>query len=192
MLTFPTLPGISWPIKRTPVWSTAKLTAVSGRESRIPRRLFPLWKYELPYEMLRSGSYAEFEQLVAHYNAVGGPSDAWLFNDLSDNTASAQAFGSGDGSTTTFQLVRSLGGFAEPVLAPTITSVKVAGVATSAYTLGSYGKLTFTTAPAAGAALLWSGTFTWMCRFDDDTLEFQQFMSGYWSAAAVTFTTIKP
>jgi uncharacterized protein (TIGR02217 family) len=192
MKTFPTLPGIAFPIKRTPVWSTAKLTALSGRESRIPRRLFPLWKYELPFELLRSGAAAEFEQLVAFYNAVGGSSDSWLFNDPSDNTATAQAFGTGDGSTKQFQLYRALGGFSEPVFAATITSVTVAGVATSAYTLGSYGKLTFTTAPANGAALAWTGTFTWMCRFDDDTLEFQQFMPSYWSAAAVTFTTIKP
>ena len=110
-----------------------------------------------------------------------------------DGTATQQGFGSGDGATTEFQLYRALGGFAEPVYAPTtVSEVRVAGVAQTVgvdYTLGSLGVIDFTVAPAAGAALDWTGTFDWLCRFEDDSIGLERILMGLWGTGdAVAFS----
>jgi hypothetical protein len=51
--------------------------------------------------------------------------------------------------------------------------------------------VTFTTAPASGAALTWSGYYAFLCRFDDDVLDFEQFMSKLWEAKQVKFRSLR-
>jgi hypothetical protein len=46
--------------------------------------------------------------------------------------------------------------------------------------------------PAAGHTLTWSGQFYFRCRFDHDEAEFEQFMSNFWSANRIEFTSVKP
>ncbi len=191
MLTFPSLPGLAYPLKRSPQWSTAKLTALSGRESRIARWSYPVWQYVLPFEFLRSGSFGEYESFVGFFNAVGGSANPWLFSDPLANSVTAQGFGTGDGATTTFQLVRSLGGYAEPVLSISGVTITINGTATTAFSIGANGIVTFATAPAMGAALAWSGSYQMVCRFDEDTVAMSNTMSGFWEAKEVKFTSVK-
>lgn len=123
--TFPTLSVLGWPRKRTPVWSTLKQPSIGGQETRQELWTYPQWKYELTFDLLRSDQATqEWQQVLGLYNQMRGSSRVFAFNDLADNTASQQAFGVGDGVTTSFQLVRSLGGFAEPVFAPTQVTVQ--------------------------------------------------------------------
>lgn len=193
MDTFPSLAGITFPIKRTAIWSTVQLKAVSGRESPVARWTYPRWRWDLPFDVLRSAAATpEMQQLAGFFNAQAGPFRAFLYSDADDGQVTDQAFGTGDGTTKTFQLVRAFGGFTEPVFAATPTAVKVAGVTTTAYTLGSYGKITFTSAPAAGAALTWSGAFQWICRFDNDEFDLSKVMSNWFQADSLSFTSIKP
>ena len=49
----------------------------------------------------------------------------------------------------------------------------------------------FSTAPGAGVSHLWSGTFNWLCQFDDDENTFQMDYDGIWSTSALKFTTVK-
>ena len=44
-----------------------------------------------------------------------GQFGTFLYTDPDDNTVTGQAFATGDGSTTSFTIERSLGGFLEPV-----------------------------------------------------------------------------
>ena len=60
----------------------------------------------------------------------------------------------------------------------------------SAYSI-SNGAVTFTTPPASGAALQWTGYFGFLCRFDDDSAEFEQFMSQLWRAKSVKFRSVR-
>lgn len=192
LLTYPALPGLTYQNKCTLVWSTLKQPATSGRETRIGLWSYPARRYELAYEFLRnSGTTQEWQTLVGFFNQVGGAAGAFLYNDPNDNSATAQTFGVGNGSATTFQLARSFGGFTEPIFAPISPTVFINGGATTAFTLGSSGQVTFTTAPASGAVLTWTGTFNWLCRFDGDTLETDQVMSTYWEAKKVSFSTVK-
>jgi len=190
---FPTLAGISWPVKRTPIWNTLKQSMVSGAVTRVPLSSYPRYQYELSFEFLRAAPlFEEWQQLDSFINSVSGAGSMFLFNDPNDNTASAQDFGLGDGVTTEFQLVRALDGFVVPVFTPNvITDIKIAGVSTAAYTLGNYGEITFTTAPPSGELLTWDGTFYWPCYFDDDSTEFSQFLYQFWELKSLKFTTAK-
>ncbi len=195
MLQFPTLPGISWPVKRSPLWKTVVQTAISGRESLLGQWSVPRWAIEVPFEFLRAGQqYQEWQTLVGFYNQVkASPAQTFLFYDTYDGQAIDQDFGQGDGVTTTWQLTRALGGFVEPVVAPQGQPViTIGGVATTAFTLGSGGRVTFDVAPAAGTQLQWSGPYDWLCRFDKDQLDFENYMFNYWRCKSVTFTTVKP
>jgi hypothetical protein len=107
----------------------------------------------------------------------------------SSNYYLGEQFGTGDGTTTTFQLTRTIGGvatgYAEPMQningAPTIFVNGVKKTVTTDYTVGSTGIVTFTSAPANNAVLSWSGKFYFYVRFADDTLMFEQFMSNLYS-----------
>ena len=197
--TYPNLVARGLPLKRTPIWSTLKQKSVSGQETRLQLWSYPQWRYELTYDFLRSSaSILEWQQVVGLFNQVGGAAQIFQFYDDADGSVTSQPFGVGDGSSTTFQLVRSLGGFAEPVLAPVTTSVVTSIGSTmttlsagSGYTVGPTGAVTFASAPAAGTSLLWTGTFNWLCRFDADEMQFQRDYANIWSLKSAIFTTVK-
>lgn len=190
----PSLPGLAWPVARRPMWSTRIQESASGKETRIGFWSYPRWEYTISFDVLRSlGAFTELQQIAGFYNARNGAYDDWLFNDLYDNTCSLQLFGTGDGVTTSFQLARTYGGYVEPVRAiNTLTQVRINGSVTGAYTYNvSTGVITFTTAPGAGLALDWSGTFYWRCRFLDDHIDFNMSMNGLSELKSLKFRTLK-
>ena len=193
---FPSLPGIAWPVKRMPSGKSVRQESIGGRRTVLPLRATPRWSWEISYEFLRSklfgdGSLLELETLTGFFLTQMMSGGCFSYTDPEDSTASAQGFGAGDGATTQFQLVRSRGGFAEPVYLATITSLTVGGVAKTSptdYSLGSTGIVTFVAAPAAAAALVWTGTFAWLCRFDADSLDLSRFMVGLSDAKSLKFS----
>lgn len=199
-LVFPSLPGLKWSSFRTPMWSNTVKTTDSGREFARAAWSSPRWAYRLQYEFLRADSNAELQQLVGFFNKHRGNFDTWLFLDVDDSTALDQQIGTGDGVTTQFQLLRSYGGFFEPVYEPFTTgpgvpAIKVGGTLKTAgtdYTIGANGVVTFAAAPASSSAITWSGSFYWRCRFKQSQVELEQFMRQLWSARSIEFTTRKP
>lgn len=194
---FPLLPGFSFIASKRPQWSTAIAAATSDRERRRKLWSYPRWNFKVAYEVLRdSPSTADLQKLFAFFNAHAGMYGEFFFFDPSDNAVSAQRFGTGDGSTHTFQLIRTVGSgnltFAEPVFGvcgtPTVT---VNGASTGSFTIGAAGIITFASAPAAGAPLAWTGQFMFLCRFDQDDLDTQQMMQGLWSQSGLAFRTVK-
>ncbi len=190
----PSFPGLSWGRARAVRWSTTVKRAASGREYRGANWSYPLYEYRLDFELLRQqADVAELEQLVGFINLRRGSFDTFLFLDPYDQTAALQTFGTADGTRTQWPLVRTFGGYAEPVLgilaAP---QVYVAGaLQASGVTVSADGVVTFSTAPAAGALLAWTGTFYWRCRFLKDGAEFTEFLSRWHELRGLTFTTIK-
>ena len=195
--SFPSLPGLDWGIKRSPAGASVRQEALNGKRTILPQRATPRWSWELPFEFLRSaawgdGTYSELETLTGFYLAQMMSGGAFGYTEPSDSVATAQGFGTGDGTTTQFQLVRSRGGFAEPVYLPTITTLTVGGVTKvqgTDFTLGSTGIVTFGAAPAPAAALVWTGTYQWLCRFDDDSLNLAEFMQGMSEAKSLKFSS---
>jgi uncharacterized protein (TIGR02217 family) len=192
---FPSLPGLKWNIKRAPIWKTNSAESVSGKEMSVSLMTYPLRRYSLAYEVLRAGAEAELQTLEGFFNLRRGRHDTWLYNDPDDYTVTDQSFGTGNGTTTAFALARTRGGFTEPVQslnsAPVIMSAGVTKTLTTDYTISTLGVVTFVTPPADGAALTWSGTYYWRCRFLQDMAEFDQFLQDLWQLQRLEFRTVK-
>ena len=195
---YPTLQGLKFGVVRRPVWNTSKKTSVAGREFRAANMIYPSYQFKLSYEFLRDlrSGVDELRSLVGFFNARLGAFDSFLFNDPDDNTATLQSFGTGNGVATQFQLMRSFGAFTDPIYdlnsTPAIYKAGTLQTLTTHYTISSSGLVTFVTAPTAGQALTWSGTYYWRCRFETDQLDVEKFMHQLWQARTVDFRTVKP
>ncbi|MBQ0934654.1 DUF2460 domain-containing protein [Ideonella paludis] len=186
----PALPGLSWNVTRRPTWNTRIHTAVTGREARFRRWSYPKWSYRLSYEVLRANAaLAELQQLVGFFNSHGGSAESWLYEDPNDRQVTAQAFGQGDGTRKAWQLVRAYGGYTEPVFElDGVPTVFINGAQQTSFSLVN-GLLTFATAPAAGAALTWTGRYFWRVRFLQDQLELNEFMRQLFELKSMEFIT---
>ena len=180
------LPGITYGTTRSVLAPPVRVrTTPSQREYRSRSATLTRYGYTLVYNFLRaSAARAELQRLVGFYNARGGPFDSFLFQDVDDCTAAAEPFGVGNGTLRTFQLLRSMGGFVEPVDAVAAGAVIKVGSTVTAVTF-SGGLVTFASAPAAAAALTWSGTFYRRVRFDGDKLDTTRFMRQLYEAKRV-------
>lgn len=139
--TFPSFPGITFPMRRTPWLATTRLRAWNGRQFQSPNWLYPLYKIELDISVLRaSGAFNEMQSLLGFWNQVmTTPGGLFQFTIPDDNTVTSQLIGVGDGVTTLFQGMRTLGGFTEPVTAvayqpDTPTSTVDCGLVTASVT----------------------------------------------------------
>jgi len=216
---FPALNGQGWSVHKKPAFATLVASHVSGREVRDQLYLNPIWQFEVPVNALDStagGSYgavgaATQQALLGLFLQLGGQAGQFIYYDPTDYQVSAQLFGTGNGFATAFQLARTLGGFSEAVAAPVTASgnlyfpgnVVVAAVAPkiysnaglvspSAYSISNPGGLvTFTSAPANAAALTWTGYFGFLCRFDGDAMDFEQFMSNLWRVDSIKFRSLR-
>ena len=201
---FPLLPGLAWSVMRTPQWSTNVTASKSGRQYAVGDRLYPTYKWKLPYEFMRAyGSFAEQQQLFGFINSLRGRGDSFLYRDPNDYAVTAlQLLGYGDGVTTRFPLVRAFGAFVEPVIAAdTLSHVTVNG-ADVPYGDGpgrflveagapNVATLIFGTPPSAGQGVQWAGTFYWRCRLLSDAITFEQFLSGFWKTD-IEFESFRP
>ena len=194
----PRLPAQSFKILKTPLWSSAINISVSGVERRRALWSYPIWRFQIGHEYIRSDATAlELQRLVTFFNSKGGSSQAFFYLDQDDNAVTAMNFGTGDGAKTTFQLSRTttIGSisFTEPVRAFNGTpTIYINGVSTGAFSIGANGLITFTTAPANGAALTWTGQFFFLCRFEKDELSLRQIFSGMWENGSLDFRSVKP
>ncbi len=192
---FPTLPGLSWSVTKQPRFATRIQRAVSGRELRALDQPNPIWTWTLSYSVLRDGgSYDELRTLMGFFLDQQGAFGPFLFVDPTDNGVTGQVLGTGDGGTAAFQLVRTMGGFAEPITAPNaVADVYVNGVVQipSGYSVGAdTGVVTFTTPPAAGETVSADFTYYFRVRFADDTAEFENFMFQLWSLRQVKLQSV--
>ena len=195
---FPALPGIIWPVKKTPVFNTLIQSHRAGGEARAPLNARALWRFELSHEALDGNGHwvnlsaRSLQALMGLWLSVNGPHATFVYVDPDDNTATNQQIGVGDGATTTFVFGRPFGAYYEPVSYVTgVTQVNVAGVPTSAYIASAPNVLTFTSAPSAGAAVTATFTYAFQCRFSDDQAQFVNFMSGLWSQDKLTFESVR-
>ncbi len=173
---FPSLPGQAWPLTFSPAWNTQVKTSVSGREVRAAFQAIPISTVTLTFEFLRPAHKAT---LRGFFMALRGRWDSFLLDAGDDSLAADMPFATGDGSTKSFQLANTMGSFSESAQnIGAVTGIKAAGTTVSSglYSLGTTGIVTFITAPATGAALVWSGTFYYRCRLDQDAIDFEQFM----------------
>lgn len=187
---FPTLASLEWPTLKIPMWSTQVKTAKSGRESRSTGRSFPIYKIKLSFSALKSlvGS-DDLYTLVGFYNQRRGSFDSFLFSDPTDKTVTLHDFGTGNGSATKFQIIRTQGGFVDEVKnivgTPLIYVNNVLQTVTTQYVIDAFGAVTFVTPPTNTATIRWSGSYYYRCRFESDENEFENFMKDLWQSKSV-------
>lgn len=192
---FPTFVGLKWSSKKTPGFSTKMQKSIGGKELRAAFYSYPEWSFELSYELLRDGQgFTELKDLVGFFLARQGSFDSFYYREPSDNSVTNQVFGVGDGVKSSFQLVRTYGGYVEPIFAlngsPSIYD-NGSLVSPSLYTITN-GVVTLTSgAYASGRTLTWTGQFYYVVRFKQDTLQFGQFLKDLWDAQRVELVSVK-
>lgn len=196
---FPSLPGQGWSVHKRPTFSTRVASHVSGREVRTALYALTLYEFELTFESLASASgyggvgTGSLQTLLGFYNTCQGQLGSFLYVDPTDSAVHAQPLGIGDGTTTTFTLARTIGPILEA--APWVTqisAVSVGGVPQSAgWSLTMPNILTFTSPPAAGAAVTADFTYAFLCRFLDDAQDFENVMGGLWQLASLKFRSVR-
>jgi uncharacterized protein (TIGR02217 family) len=158
-----------------PAWLTNVVMLDSGYEKRNQ-----VWARDrAKWDVGNIKSFDELRTILAFFHAHRGRYESFRFKDWLDYQATLETFGTGDGATTTFQLIKTYGTgnpyaklIEKPVegtLAITVNGVQVYAPASwsCAYTTGI---VTFTSAPTTGHVLKWSGEFDKKARFDTDEI----------------------
>ncbi|HHK0771841.1 TPA: DUF2460 domain-containing protein [Neisseria gonorrhoeae] len=193
---FPEFPGLKWGRKKTAVWSTGTQKSASGREFRTAYYTYPQWRFSLSFEVLRTkASVNELEKLAGFFNARKGSFESFLYEDPADNAVTDQPVGNTVQGVARYQLVRSMGGFIEPVSAvKERPAVKVGGTALAYgrdYTVTDKGVLVFNTPQPPGHPITWTGGFYFRVRFTSDTVDFENVLGSLWAAKKIEFTSVK-
>jgi uncharacterized protein (TIGR02217 family) len=157
-----------------PEWGTALFAAPGGWEQRT--QLFQQVRGRWDVSFIHV-SKEQAQVLVDFFRAVAhGKASSFCFTDWRDHTF-ANVIGTGDGTTSAFQLVKVYTSgalsYARPLTRPIVSRlvVTVNGVLTTAYTVSDTGGvLSFDAPPPSGAVIHASGDFEVLVRFEGDEL----------------------
>ena len=196
-MTLPIFPsnilGLSWGRPKSPIWSTGIHQTASGKENSTSYWSYPRWKFALDYEFLRDDSTDEFHTMAGFFNNMKGARGYFLYNDPYDHSVTAQGIGIGNGALTKFQLVRSMGGFVEPMQningAPLVYFNGT--LQTSGWTVDGNGVVTFASAPTSGVVIAATFSYYFRCRFLSDTVDFVNFLVLLWELKKLEFISMK-
>lgn len=199
---FPEFQGWSVNKTKTPLWKTNIYEAESGVETRIQKWSFPRYKMALTFNFMTDNKIqsinltkGDLERLQGFFNSVGGPFEDFLYRDDVENTVENQVFAVSNGTTKSFQLVRSLPNWVEAVTGMVEPpKIFVDGVETSDFTFDAQGVVTFNESPGSienPATLSWSGNYYFRCRFEDDEIELTRTWDGLWENIVVNLITVK-
>jgi hypothetical protein len=135
---FPVFPGLGYSVVKRPSALTATSLSASGKRVSIARYSLgnPIWEFTLTFNFLnRRQKYGAIGQvpvpaalsdvanliaddvaaLEGFFLARQGRYDTWLFEDPRDCAIALQQIGTGNGSSTAFQIVRQLGEYQEDI-----------------------------------------------------------------------------
>ncbi|HLH49740.1 MAG TPA: glycoside hydrolase TIM-barrel-like domain-containing protein, partial [Roseiarcus sp.] len=196
--TFPSLAALGWSTHVKPRFATLIAGRASGRSSRRPLYAAALYDIELSYDLLRgNAAHREMQEIAGFFAASAGRSEPFWLAPPGLAEVSGQTLGTGDGAKTIFPLVRSLGTYVEQVAATSgVAAVSINGaVAPSAqYSVTSgYGpSIVFAAPPPAGAAIAADFGLLWLCRFSDDALDLDEFMTMLFELGLVKLQMVRP
>lgn len=175
---------IAYGARGGPIYSTSVSRSKSGRHITNANWSYPLHEYDVGFPVR---SFDKLALLTDYFHVCGGEFGAFRFKDHKDFKScppltavshTNQSLGTGNGTTTQFQLIKTyaVGGFTrsriiqKPVSGTIIIGVNGA-LTGSGFTINTTtGIVTFTTAPANGAVLTWGGEFDVPVKFKTDML----------------------
>jgi uncharacterized protein (TIGR02217 family) len=197
---FPALPGQSIMVERDWESNVIIQTSASYQEVRIVQNSNQRFTWTLRWNYLRNyNSLSEWTTAAGFFGARYGSYDSFLFKDPDDYYVIAQPIATGDGTTTSFQLIRTYGTSVQQIFEPNASytpggayQVYLNAVLQSSanYSISSGpngGVLTFGAGhiPGAGVAITASFGYDWRVRFADPKMKFTKFMSQLASADGV-------
>ena len=158
-----------------PEFATSVVATASGYEQRNINWSAARGRWDVASGLKKQ---TQLDTLIAFFRARKGRAYGFRFKDWTDYKATAQALGAGNGTITTFQLIRtySSGGSTDvrTITKPVAGSVKVylAGVLqASGWSVNTTtGVITFSAAPANGVAVSADYEFDVPVRFDTDRM----------------------
>jgi uncharacterized protein (TIGR02217 family) len=196
--TFPSAPMLGWSVTYSPMFSTGSALHTSGREVRAAKYAVPLWLVELNYDLLRMISpNTELQEIIGIFEQSQGEDAPFYFAPPALSPVAAQAIGAGDGTTAMFPFVVTIGGYVlTPANVGTVSAVYLNGVAQPS---GNYSvnqtalapSVTFATAPPAGAVIAADFDWYFVCRFDDDSADAEEFMSELYALQSLKLRTVR-
>ena len=200
---FPLSPGLSWSVHVAPKFNTRVANHVSGREIRTAWQQYAIYEFTLSFDVLRGDATQEIQTLMGFFLARQGQYDTFLLDlgavtqNVADSYMMLGVQGVGDGVTTVFPLMRTVGEALEPVgyvFSADLTAVYVAGVLQDpmSYSFTSPNILTFNTAPASGSQITASFRYYFVCRFAADAQDFEEFMANLWTLHELKLTSVLP
>ncbi len=194
---FPAVPTLGWSVHFSPIFSTGAALHVSGREVRAAKYVSPLWEIELNFDLMRMVSpNTELQQVIGFFEECEGEATSFYFEPPMLSPVAAQPLGTGDGSTTTFTFTVSIGGATlSPAGVGTVSAVYLNGVVQSGgYTVNTTvlaPSVTFATAPAASVTVTADFHWYFLCRFDDDSEDAEEFMAALWALRSLKLSTVR-
>ena len=164
---------------------TQIVTLASGKEERNASWAASRRRYDVSYGIRRADDLA---QVTAFFEARNAQLYGFRFKDWADYKSCApsatpadtdQQIGTGDGSTTAFQLVKAYSSgaqtwsrtIAKPVAGTVVIAIDGASQASGWSVDTTTGVVTFSTAPASGAVITAGFEFDVPVRFDTDQLD---------------------
>jgi len=184
-IQFPT--DISYGATGGPMFLTDVVATVSGHEQRNSK-----WSQSRAKYNVASGvkTESQWQALIAFFRTRKGKAVGFRFKDWSDYQGTNEAIGTGDGTTTDFQLVKIYSSniaVSRDITKPVAGTVKIyvdsvlqsSGVSIDTAT----GIVTFTTAPAIAETITADFEFDVPVRFDTDELaiSMDSFDAGSWN-----------
>lgn len=194
---FPALAGLAWGTTKTPVWSTQAVKSVSGREVRVGYYSYPQWRFTLSFDVLRAKrtTVNEVERLAGFFNSRMGSLESFLYDDPTDNSVKEQLIGHGVNGVTRYRLVRSYGGFIEPIGGVNgIPVIKVGSVVKkhgTDFQVSDDGYVVFNAQQPVGQPITWTGRFYFRVRFADDSMGLENFIGHLWKAKKIELVSVK-
>lgn len=201
------LRGLAYSSKWDSTFFTQGATAASGADTDVLIAATPLHDFDLTYKFLRDGpawgdvlSALEFRTMKGFHLAMAGTAGRFLYKNPDDYQVFRQTLGTGDGTTTTFTLVRTFGanGFfgTEPVgqintdePVNVYLDASLSAVLPSLYTISTANPvantITFATAPTAGQVVSIDMTYFYYCKLAANSNAFEKFMNRLWALGKV-------
>jgi hypothetical protein len=196
--TFPALTALRSTLSVRPRFDTDVAERVAGRSSRRAPFAAPLFDFELSFDLLRSdAAHQELQQIAGFFERMNGAATPFWFAPPNLSAVSRQILGLGDGSTTVFPLALTIGSALAPVAGSSgVGAIYLNGTALTpgAWTLSSAypASIVFGSAPPSGATVAADFNALWLCRFADDGLDFEEFMTMLFKLGMVRLTAVRP
>ena len=192
-------PASAGSVHRRPTFDTIVATHPSGAEVRLALWQNCLWEFELSYDALASNAAypgagnQTLQTLMGFYLARGGQRGTFLFIDPDFNAMVGQGIGAGDGTTIVFpfyRVVRRPGGAGQLGDGGRRDLPRRRRAA-----VGMDGQRQRRSPspppPASGVVISADFSYGFICRFLEDTLDFEEFMDNLWQLKSLKFRQVR-